>query len=522
MTEPAPKATGPDSVIEPPLLTGPVDDPTPASSVLPVPTDKLATRAARGAAIVFAGQGTRILIQLGSVVILAKILSPRDYGLLAMVTVMVGIGEVFRDFGLSAAAIQSKNLLRGQRDNLFWINAAIGLCLSVIAFSVSGLIAGFYREPLVGPIAQTLAVTFLINGLATQYRADLNRRMKFGKLVVVDITAQVLGLGLGVTAALAGLNYWALVVQQITAALATLILVAIAARWLPGRPNRTVPMAGLLRFGWNLVATQLIGYASNNIDSLIIGHRFGPTPLGVYNRAFQLIMTPLSQVRAPTTTVALPVLSQLQDDQPRFSNYIVRGQAALGYTLVAGLAMAAAVADPLVSIALGQRWEQVAPIMRILALAGIFQTLSYVGFWVYLARDLTKELFRYSMVSLAMRATSIFIGSHWGMMGVAVGYAVSPGLAWPISLWWLNRKTVIPIRALIVGALRILSMSLVAGGCGYLTTSLLVQHHLVALIAGALTVVAVYLTGFLVPPVRRDYLSVLDIARKVKRRKAAA
>lgn len=487
----------------------------------PATSTALGSVAARGAFVTLAGQGARILVQLASIVVLGRLLQPHDYGLLAMVMAVVGVGEVLRDFGLSSAAIQAKTLSRAQRDNLFWANTGIGLLLAAATAGAAGLIAAFYDEPALQGITQALAVTFVLNGLATQYRADLNRRLLFGRLAACDLSAQAVGLAAGVAVALAGGGYWALVAMQLAKAVWGAASVVLLARWLPGRPRRGNDMGGFFSFGWRLVGTQLIGYAGNNIDALVIGQRFGAGPLGLYNRAFQLLMLPLTQVRAPTTTVALPVLARLQDDPVRYSAFLLRGQIALGYTLVAGVAVAAGAAGPLIGLALGDRWLAVAPIFAVLAVAGGFETLAYVGYWVYLSRGLTSDLLRYTLVSAAVRTVCILVGSQWGVIGVAVGYAVGPALLWPLSLWWLSRLAPIPLSGLVMGALRIVLMALAAGGS--VAGVVRIEHGLpqvVQLASAAAVAVAVYAVGaLLVPAVRRDVAGVVDIGRRVVARR---
>jgi O-antigen/teichoic acid export membrane protein len=479
-------------------------------------SDGLGTRAARGAAVTFAGQGARMVIQVVSVVVLARLLSPHDYGLLAMVLTVVGVGEIFRDFGLSSAAIQSPTLSRGQRDNLFWINAGIGLALALVVFLSSPLIALLYGERELVPLTQLLSLTFLINGLTTQYRADRNRTMNFTVLAVSDILAAVIGLGCAIAAALAGWEYWALAVQQLVQCTVGLVILVASARWLPHLPDRTAPMRGLLRYGWNLVGTQLIGYLSNNIDSVIIGTRFGAAQLGIYNRGFQLLMQPLGQLRSPTTRVALPVLSRLHDDPDRFGEFIVRGQQALGYTLVAGLGLVIAAAEPLTAVLLGGKWAMVAPILRLLAVAGIFQTLAYVGYWVYLSRGLTADLFRYTLVTSAIKVSCILAGSAFGIVGVAAGYALAPAIAWPISLAWLSGRTTIPTRRLYGAAVRILLVVGAGAGAGWAVTVLVgTGYPLVQLVVAVAAGLLVYGLATLIPPIRRDIVAVIRVAQLV-------
>lgn len=474
----------------------------------------LGRKAARGAFVTFGGQGIKIVVQTLSVMLLARRLTPQDYGLIAMVVAIIGVGEIFRDFGLSSAAVQARTLSKEQRDNLFWINAAIGFTLAAIVFSGAGLIARLYGQPGLAPIARVLCLTFVCNGFATQYRADLNRRLLFVRLTVADVTAPAVGLVVALVLATQGATYWSLVGQQIGQALALLVMLAAGAHWIPGLPHRHADMGRLLRFGTNLVVTQLIGYAGNNVDSLTIGIRLGAGPLGFYNRAFSLLMTPLTQLRAPTTTVALPILARLSDDDDRYAQFVQRGQLALGYTLVAGLAVVISAAEPVTQIFLGSAWTSVTPILRLLAVAGVFQTLAYVGYWIYLSRGLTRDLMQYSIITALIKVACITVGSVWGVVGVAAGYAVAPALAWPLSLWWLARRTSIPMGALMRGALRIVAVAAcAAGAASVVVQSLAGDDAFVRLLAALGTAAAVYALAALTRPVRADLTGVVGILR---------
>jgi PST family polysaccharide transporter len=489
-----------------------------------VSSDGLGAVAARGAFASLGGQVGRIAVQLASIVVLARLLDPRDYGLVALVTAVIGVGEIFRDFGLSAAAVQAPTLTAHQRDNLFWANTGIGAVLAACGLLASGVVAAAFDQPALEPIMRVLALTFLLNGLATQYRAGLQRSLRFGRLAAVDVTAQVAGLLAGVAAALAGWGYWALVGQQVAVAGLGLVLVVAASRWWPGRPRRETGIRRFLRFGWQYVGSQVLGYAAKNADTLVIGHRFGPVPLGVYNRAYQLLMGPLGQVRAPTTTVALPVLARLQDDEERYGSYLLRGQAALGYTFVPGIALAAGAVDPLVAVLLGPRWAAVAPLFAVLAFAAVFETLPYVGFWVYMSRGLTGALLRYTLASSTLKIACIVVGSTWGTLGVAAGYAVGSALNWPLSWWRLSRLTPLPLAALVREGARILAVALCAGLAARAATVATSSLPAVVELAAALTaaVVVYAAAGLLSRAVRADLRVVYDIAALAVRRGAAS
>jgi O-antigen/teichoic acid export membrane protein len=473
--------------------------------------------------VTMAGQGIKILVQVLSVVLLSRILSPGDYGLIAMVTAIIGVADIFRDLGLSTAAVQARTLTDRQRANLFWINAALGLGLAVGACCLAPVLAALYGEPELVGITQVLAVTFLLNGLATQYRADLTRRLLFGRLAVADVAAAVSGLVLALVAALSGAGYWALVVQQLTQYGVMLALVVAGGRWRPGSPSRGADMGGLLRFGWHMVGTQLIGYVANNADSVIVGARFGAGPLGLYNRAFQLLMTPLTQVRAPITQVALPVLAAVQDEPRRLVRYVAQGQLALGYSLVAGLGVVAGTAPHLVSALLGDDWQDAAPLLAVLAVAGAVQTLGLANYWVYVSCGLSGALLRYSLIQAAVKIASVLIGSAWGVVGVAAGYALAPLLTWPLSFWWLSRSTSLPVRPMVTSAARVLGVfAAVALASRLAGEALPWSSPWAGLVAGVVGGgLAVALLHAALPPVRRDLRTVLGVARRAVTRAGA-
>ncbi|WP_204331650.1 oligosaccharide flippase family protein [Geodermatophilus sabuli] len=517
MSRPA-EGGGPLHTAEP--LLGP-GAPAPELSVdVPVPSstgdDGLSGATARGAGLTLAGQAARILVQFASVVVLARMLSPRDYGLLAIGLVVVGIGEVFRDLGLSTAALRVPALSRRQRDGLFWLNTAAGLVVAAAAVCTAAPIATAFSEPELEPVIRALAGTFVLNGLAAQYRAGLSRQLRFGAVAAADVAAQLVSFAVAVTAAGMGAAYWALVVQQLTQAAIGLVLVVALARWLPGRPRRGAGLRPLLRFGSGVTGTQVVYYLGSNLDNLSLGLWAGPAALGVYNRGYQLLMTPLNQLRSPGTTLAVPVLSRLEREPLRFDEYLVRGQLALGYTLVTGLALVAGAAGPVVDLVLGDRWHAVAPVLALLAVAGSAQTLAYVGLWVYLTRGLSAALLRYHLVTLVLSAGCIAAGSPFGVLGVAAGYAAAALLEWPLSLWWLSRVTEVPLRALQLGAARITACAAAAGGACHAVTQLAGGWPSVArIVAGGLAGLAVYGLAAALPAVRHDLCGVLALGGRM-------
>lgn len=475
----------------------------------------LGSHAARGAKVLMLGQGVRIAVQLVSVVVLARLLDPSAYGLFALALAVVSFGEVFRDFGLSTAAIQAVSVSRDQQSNLFWLNLGIGILLTaacVIFAPLLGIASGHSQST---ELLRLMAGTFILNGAASQYRADLNRALRFEALVVSDVGGPIVGVCLGVGAALAGWGVWSLAVQQIGGVLTTTVLAAVMAGWLPRMPNRRGDVRPMMSFGLGMVGTQLVGYFNNYVDTLTIGLRLGPAQLGVYDRAYQVLMKTVNQFRNPSMSVALPVLARLEPGTAEADRMLLRGQVALGYTIVPGAALAAGAASPVVALALGPQWTASVPVFAVLAVAGGLQTVGFVSAWVYVSRGLTSKLFLYSAISLALRAAFVLAGSHWGIVGVAIGYATAPAVGIPLGYALLGRWTPLPVRGLLMGAVRIIGCATLAGLVTLLTQRALADWpaalQLVAC-SGAALMVYVAL-AVVARPVRGDVFAVLTFSR---------
>lgn len=480
----------------------------------------IAHSAATGVLFTMGAQIAKILLQFASVAILARLLSPHDYGLIALVLVVVGAGEVFRDFGLTAATIQAESVSAAQRNQLFWLNALIGVVIAAALFGLSWPISWFTAQPELLAVIQVMSLLFVLNGLMTQHRAQLQRQFRFKAIAIIDIVSAACGLLAAVLSAFAGAEYWALVVQQLIVGATAMLMAFAAGRWLPGRPRRGVEVRGFIRFGWNLVATNMVVYAANQVDTLIVNAKFGTSSLGLYNRAFQLVMTPLNQVRGPLNGVAQPVYARVQHDRARFDRYVTAGQLALGYTIGIPLAIIIATAEPLVRVMLGDAWMGAVPILQCFAVAAFLSNLSMVGYWVYVSRGLVNQLFRYTLVSLSVKVTCILVGAQFGLVGVAIGFAVAPAISWPISLFWLSRITSVPVRALYLGASRVVVIGGAASAAAWfgMQAASSLPPIVVLLISGITAMIIAAGIALALPWFRRDAAQLLWFGRLMLKR----
>jgi PST family polysaccharide transporter len=418
------------------------------------PKPGLGRRAARGAATTAAGQAAKFGLQITSVVVLAHLLSPTDFGLVAMVLAVTAVGEVLRDFGLSSAAIQAPSITSKQRSNLFWMNLSIGGGLTCVCLIAAPLVADLYSRSELVNIMQALAGTFLLSGASTQFRAHLIRNLRFFPVMFAEVASMVLAIGAGIVLAIAGAGYWAIVTQQLVQAGVLLLVVAVAARWLPGPPSRDAGMRELITFGWNLMGAQLLQYLSRNVDSIVVGAQFGAAQLGYYNRASQLVTNSLNQINVPASTVAVPVLSRLNGQRLRWSSYLLQGQEIMLTAVIPVFAFCAAFSNELVPTVLGSQWEGSVNIFRLLAVAALFQAASYATYWVFVSTGKTRSLLGYAL-STRVIAVALIIGAGFiSADAVAFAFALGTACFWPLGLLWVKKIADAPSWQMAISGLK--------------------------------------------------------------------
>ncbi|MDT0183421.1 lipopolysaccharide biosynthesis protein [Microbacterium sp. ARD31] len=465
----------------------------------------LGQKAVRGVLTTGSGQVARLLLQIVSVVVLARLISPDDYGLVAMVTAVVGIGEILREMGLSSATIQAKELSRAQRDNLFWISGGAGLAVSLLVSLAAPVLVVLYQRSEVLGICLALAPTFLLSGLTAQYRAGLTREMRFKALALSDVACSAAALTIGVLAAAAGLGYWALVLQQVSSGVFTLVTLVVVSGWLPGRYDRSAPMAKLVRFGASVLGSQVLTYVSVNADSVLIGSAYGARDLGYYNRGLQLVRTPLNQLRAPIGTVALPVLSRLQDDPRRFMEFVSSAQLAVAYPLLAGIGWFIACGEAAVRVALGPTWVDATPVIQLIAAGEGLSTLMFLASWMYLSLGMGAALIRFSAFTLVLRLVLLLVALPFGLVAVAAVGVVGPVIVLPLALWQVGRSTGLPTHVLLRQAAAVLSVASAVSMITALTVRAMESLPDPIVILTAACVQAVGLTlAQVVPSVRRQ------------------
>jgi PST family polysaccharide transporter len=421
----------------------------------------------RGGAITFVSQGANVLIGLVSTVVLARLLSPADYGLMAMVAVVTSFAGLFRDLGLSSAAIQQRTLSRAQQSNLFWVNVAVGLALTAIVAAAAPLVGRFYRKPEVVWITMGLSTTFFISSIGSQSGALLVRDMRFGRQAVATVAGAVVTLVVGIVLAVGGFRYWSLVWGEIAGAATTTVLRFALSRFRPGWPTRGTGLKRMLAFGANVTGFNLVNYFQRNLDNLLIGRYWGAAPLGIYSRAYSMLMFPIQNVRGPINSVAFPALSRLQSDPAAFRTYYLRVTSLIALLSMPLTAYFYVASGPLIEVVLGRQWLGVVPVFSYLALAAFTQPASGFSGSLMLSLGQGRRYFQRGALASAFICAGFVVGLPWGPKGVALSYAVSVYLVVYPSLRWSFADSPVTVRDFVgacafPAAVSLLSVAMVA------------------------------------------------------------
>jgi PST family polysaccharide transporter len=395
----------------------------------PLATDHLVSdlkeRSVRGGAWTVAGQGAKYGLDVLTVVVLARLLTPGDFGLVAMVTAVVGFLATFKDVGLSMATIQTAEVSHEQVSTLFWVNVAASLVLALVIALISPAVAWFYGEERLVGVTIALGGGFVFAGLMAQHGALLRRQMRMRSLVRVEVGAHLAGAAAGVAAALAGWGYWALVVRGLTAPFVQLVATWIAMPWRPGRPRRATGAGSMLRFGGFVTGFRAVNYVGRNLDNVLIGRFIGGPALGIYSKAYGLLLLPIGMVSAPVTDVAVPALSRLQSDPERLRSYYYKALALVVTVSMPLVAWVASVADSFVLTLLGPQWLEAVDIFRILAIPAFIGTFNVATGWVFNSLGHVERQLRAGLVNTLVGALAMVAGLRWGIEGVAWAIVVS-------------------------------------------------------------------------------------------------
>jgi O-antigen/teichoic acid export membrane protein len=419
--------------------------------------------ALRGAAATVSAAGLSLLLQVVGTVILARLLTPADFGVVTMVTTFSLLLMSFGSNGFNEVVIQREEMNRFLASNLFWITSAAGLILTIGFAGAGSLLARFYRNPLVTHVAVAMSVVISIAAASVIHIALLKRAMRFTAVSVNDVVARGVYTAVAILLARRGWGYWALALAFVVYTLATTIGAWWLCRWIPSLPRRGVGTRAALRFAANVYVRFSANYFARNFDNLLVGWQFNAVALGYYKKAYDLFALSASQLTSPLHNVALAALSRLNGDPARFKRYLANS---LGIIAFIGMAVGAdltLVGKDVVRLVLGPKWSESGRIFELFGPGiGIMLLYSTVG-WIHLSIGKPGRWLRWTLVELAATALLFVLALPWGPAGVAAAWSVS---FWTLSIpafWYAGRPIGFGVSSLIGAVWRYAAASLVAG-----------------------------------------------------------
>lgn len=498
-------------------MTTPTSDrPTPGGEV--DETGSLHGRLVGGFLWSLGSSGAAQISRVGIGVLLARLLSPSDYGIAGMALVFSSLVLYLSDFSMGSALVQREHITEEDRSTVFWTSAAIGTLLTLAGIAVAGPLADFYKTPQVKPLFMVVSISFLLVALQTTQASIMQREYRFRAISVRVAAGIVIGGIAALVAALLGAGPWALIVQQVVASSVSVVLLWTFSTWRPSFTFSKASLRDLGGFGFNLFGSRFSDYVSRNADNVLVGHYLGSAPLGAYSVAYNLMILPLDRLIIPIQDTLFPAYSRWQNDPERLARVWLRVLRLVSALIIPAMIGLAVVAPDFVTVVLGQRWHAAIPVLQILCPVAIAQSLALLGERAITALGRTLIVLYLTIAASALSVAAFVVGLRWGIVGVAACYAI---VTIPLSGLFL----LITIRALRISIIRmsktIAGVTIAAAAMGI--CCLATRLALVDLgIAPWLRLIAVIAVGFVVYTALCAALQpqIIEEIRALRRRKS--
>jgi PST family polysaccharide transporter len=411
-------------------------------------------RAAKGALFTGAAQVYRVVVGFASSVLLARLLTPADFGLIAMVSSCIALVSLIQDLGLNQATIQRERISQAQTSALFWLSFGFSVTLALALAVCAPAVAWFFKDSRLTGLTIAFAFLVVLGGSQSQQLAVLNRELRFKALAGIDVASVTASTIAGVGVAWLTSSYWALFIAGAASTIVSLVCAWTLGSFWPGRPSFEGDFREFLHFGSGVSGFNILNYLSRNADNLLIGKFYGGEQLGYYDRAYRMFLFPLSQILGPLGRVMLPVLARLRSNPERYRKAYTESISLLMIATQPGLVFAIVFAEDVFSILLGPHWILAAPIFRWLGVAGLHQIMTSTVGWLYMSQGRGGDFFKIGLFGAVTTVTSFVLGLPWGPLGVAIAYTIANYVVLLPATWWsTGRHGPVSTRDLLAAAI---------------------------------------------------------------------
>lgn len=378
---------------------------------------------AQSLAWALASQVSRQAITFLTTILLARFLSPAEFGIVGMATVFTGFVAILNDVGIGGALIQKESVTEEHLASMFWLNLVAGIGLCGITWLIAPALATFFDSPPLTEVLRSLGFLFIAGALGVVQQCVLMRELNFRGLSLVETAATLLSALLAFILAWRGFGYWSLVTQLVLVPTVTTAGLWLTSRWRPRFVFKWRAAKELLSFGMHMAGFNGINYLARNMDYLVVGKFLGPTALGHYSLAFRLMMYPLQSISTAVGRVAFPVLSRRANDLSQVREgylKLIKGVSLATFPMVVGIF---SIAPDFVLLAYGPEWAATGRILQILCLAGLVQSVGTTVGVVYQSLGRPDIQLRMALANATLTVLSLWVGVRWGIYGVATAYS---------------------------------------------------------------------------------------------------
>lgn len=427
----------------------------------------LKSKAMLGAGATIFANAISFFIQFFSSIILARLLTPKDFGLITMVTAFSLLLQNFGGNGFTEVIIQREDINHKMMSTLFWLNAVISATLTIIFMLVAPVLVWFYKEPQLQTITIGIALSIIAGGMSTLHSAILRRNMQFYITSIISIIALIVSISLAIILAWQGWGYWALVTNTVMQPLTTAVLSWSFCRWRPGKPTSFKEILPILNFALHTYGNFTLNYFSRNIDKLLIGWRYAAQSLGYYKKAYDLFALPANQLVSPLSNVALAALSRLTNDPEKYRRYYLEAISTIAFVGMPLSAMLTLAGNDIVLLVLGPQWTKTGEVFCYFGVSiGIMLIYGTQG-WLHLSLGRPDRWFRWGVFEAISTSLFFIAGLPFGIAGVAIGYSLSFFILVGPCLLYAGRPIDLKLSAIISAIWRYFTAALAAGLLSY-------------------------------------------------------
>ena len=434
-------------------------------------------------------QGIQFLIA----VILARLLLPEQFGLIAMLAIFMAVAQSFVDSGFGSALIQKQDATHLDECSVFYFNILVGFLVAGSLFLSAPWIAAFYQIPLLTPLVRVLSLNLIINAFGVIQTTLLTKRIDFKSQMKVSVIAAVFSGSIGVAMAYRGYGVWSLVAQSITNNFFRTILLWFFLPWRPSWIFSFVSLRSMFSFGSKLLFSGLLDTIYNNLYLVVIGKMFSATELGYYTQAEQAVRFPVGNLSSAVGRVTFPVFSSLQDDKDRLKRATRKALSSLAmvnFPLMIGMAV---VAKPLVLVVLTDKWLPCVPYLQLLCVAGMLYPLHVINLNVLMAQGRSDLFFRLEIYKKGMVTAAICFTARWGIMAMIYGQIATSVIAYYMNSYYTGKLLFYPASEQIKDFIPVLFLASLMGIGVYLAKYLPLENNIALLLSQVFIGIILYI-----------------------------